>query len=123
EHLGFNRGYYLYTMPKVLARMAEALQLVCLGRADVVSKRKATDSGSRVPRRDSATQRVFALNESIKSVKLNHDTARELSIIGLECYRHYNYYDAGPDPEGLGGSIIAASVHDSGWFACCELKA
>ncbi|KAF4680296.1 hypothetical protein FOZ62_028806, partial [Perkinsus olseni] len=84
EHLGFNRGYYLYTMPKVLARMAEALQLVCLGRADVVSKRKTTDSGSRVPRRDSATQRVFALNESIKSVKLNHDTARELSIIGLE---------------------------------------
>ncbi|KAF4691450.1 hypothetical protein FOZ60_015448 [Perkinsus olseni] len=123
EHLGFNRGYYLYTMPKVLARMAEALQLVCLGRADVVSKRKTTDSGSRVPRRDSATQRVFALNESIKSVKLNHDTARELSIIGLECYRHYNYYDAGPDPEGLGGSIIAASVHDGGWFACCELKA
>ncbi|KAF4703472.1 hypothetical protein FOZ62_005468, partial [Perkinsus olseni] len=78
EHLGFNRGYYLYTMPKVLARMAEALQLVCLGRADVVSKRKTTDSGSRAPRRDSATQRVFALNESIKSVKLNHDTAREL---------------------------------------------
>ncbi|EER04561.1 hypothetical protein Pmar_PMAR014962 [Perkinsus marinus ATCC 50983] len=123
EHLGFNRGYYLYTMPKVLARMSEALQLVCLGRADVVSKRKTSDSGSRVPRRDSATQRLFALNESIQSVELNSETAKELSILGLECYRHYNYYDAGPDPEGLGGSIIAASVHDDGWFSCCELKA
>ncbi|KAF4673669.1 Paired AMPhipathic helix protein [Perkinsus chesapeaki] len=124
EHLGFNRGYYLYTMPKVLARMADVLHLVCLGRADIVVKRKSVDSGGpRTPRKDAVTERILALNQSVQSVGLSHETAKELASLGLECYRHYNYYDAGPDPEGLGGSIIAASIHNNGWFACCELKA